>query len=86
MRLLHASHRQRDLYLAKALIQAGHVVETLASPGDAAVATVASDVRSRTSRSMRPRLHDGGGLTTKTARRGIAACWMDERLSDVLIE
>lgn len=36
MRLLHASHRPSDLYLAKALIQAGHVVETLESPADAA--------------------------------------------------
>lgn len=36
MRLLHASHRPGDLYLAKALIQAGHVVETLEDPADAA--------------------------------------------------
>jgi len=43
VRLLHASHRPRDLYLAKALIQAGHVVETLASPGDAAVASAGDD-------------------------------------------
>jgi len=43
VRLLHASHRPRDLYLAKALIQAGHVVETLTSPGDAAVASAGDD-------------------------------------------
>lgn len=43
MRLLHASHRPRDLYLAKALVQAGHVVETLASPSDAAAASADDD-------------------------------------------
>ncbi|MDB5455706.1 MAG: Response regulator with CheY-like receiver domain and winged-helix DNA-binding domain, partial [Caulobacter sp.] len=30
MRLLHAAHRPRDAYLAKALAQAGHVVDTAA--------------------------------------------------------
>ena len=43
MRLLHASHRPRDLYLARALIQAGHVVETLETPGDAAAAVAGDD-------------------------------------------
>jgi DNA-binding response OmpR family regulator len=43
VRLLHASHRPRDLYLARALIQAGHVVETLDSLGDAAVASAGED-------------------------------------------
>lgn len=43
MRLLHASHRPRDLYLAKALIQAGHVVETLENLTDAAEAGAGED-------------------------------------------
>ncbi len=43
MRLLHASHRPRDLYLARALIQAGHVVESLDSLDDAASASVGED-------------------------------------------
>ncbi|MFT4252508.1 MAG: hypothetical protein QM608_08495, partial [Caulobacter sp.] len=43
MRLLHASHRPRDLYLARALIQAGHVVETLSSLDDAASASAGED-------------------------------------------
>jgi DNA-binding response OmpR family regulator len=43
MRLLHASHRPRDLYLARALIQAGHVVDTLENLGDAATASAGED-------------------------------------------
>lgn len=43
MRLLHASHRPRDLYLARALTQAGHVVDTLESLGDAADASAGED-------------------------------------------
>jgi two-component system OmpR family response regulator len=35
MRLLHAAHRPRDAYLAKALAQAGHVVETAADLAEA---------------------------------------------------
>jgi DNA-binding response OmpR family regulator len=41
VRLLHASHRPRDLYLARALTQAGHVVDSLESVDDAA--TVSAD-------------------------------------------
>lgn len=43
MRLLHASHRPRDHYLARALIQAGHVVETLDALDDAAPASADGD-------------------------------------------
>jgi DNA-binding response OmpR family regulator len=39
MRLLHASHRPRDLYLARALTQAGHVVDSLERLDDATTAS-----------------------------------------------
>ncbi len=43
MRLLHASHRPHDLYLVRALGQAGHVVETLNTLDDAASASAGED-------------------------------------------
>lgn len=43
MRLLHASHRPRDHYLVKALVEAGHVVEMAGGLDDVAAASAGED-------------------------------------------